>query len=295
MVRLLLFACVVALAPGVAMAASFDCKTASFPREKIICADEELSRQDEEMAAAYHAVQKRLSRTGKDQMRRSQREWLRGLETAPADTDAISVLKGLYRHRIELLKKIGEAQTPAILVELHKADLPSHGWIHAVWPEFDGESPWVAEANETIRRLVVAWIPDDTSHSFQIDFSIGTSVSTQISMMMEFLELPTAESPWASYNRVFLNFNPSSGERISLASLFRHGVAWQGIFEAACRDFLGDTEVPVVLGGFETHALGISIECREKERQNDLPSMTTVPWKRLRPFLAPGVPMGGKR
>ena len=63
-----------ALWTATAQAASFDCAKAKTAIEKMICADTELSKLDEEMAAAY---QKALARTDdKDGLKKKQAKWL---------------------------------------------------------------------------------------------------------------------------------------------------------------------------------------------------------------------------
>jgi uncharacterized protein YecT (DUF1311 family) len=63
------------LCPSSLRAASFDCAKAKTPVEKMICADAELSKLDEEMAAAY---QRELARTDdKEGLKKDQLDWLR--------------------------------------------------------------------------------------------------------------------------------------------------------------------------------------------------------------------------
>ena len=63
------------LAPA-ARAASFDCAKKSSQVETVICADGELSKQDEALAAAYGAVLKQRQGAQRDSLRREQRQWL---------------------------------------------------------------------------------------------------------------------------------------------------------------------------------------------------------------------------
>ena len=280
---------------GTAVAASFDCDKAVLPRERIVCADESLSTLDEQLAEAYRDVQKRLSASGKARMAENQREWLRNLGENFATTQEITILKRDYRDRRDLLIRIRQTWAPAFLVRVHRMDLPSQGWIDAEWPEFDGDGPWVAEANRVIRQLVNAWIPDDTPHAFTIEFSIGTSTPNLMSLSMEFLNYPTPFAHWASYDRVFLNFDPSNGRGVTLADFFQRDAAWHDLFTTACREAIEEPDLPVSIGGFEVRSGGIAVECREKQRANDLPPMADIPWDRLRPFLSAGVPTREKR
>ncbi|MEQ8266215.1 MAG: lysozyme inhibitor LprI family protein [Parvibaculum sp.] len=72
-----------------ATAASFDCAKASSAREKTVCADPQLSKTDEEIAAAYAAARAALSPEGAEIMRKSQRSWLRFLGKACPEGDAV--------------------------------------------------------------------------------------------------------------------------------------------------------------------------------------------------------------
>jgi uncharacterized protein len=97
-------------APG--HAASFDCKKASQPLEKVICGDAELSKLDEDLAASYGKAKAALSPDGQKILLAGQKDWLafsrricktrldpkiaKIVEQTPADC-----LKSEYRERIE--------------------------------------------------------------------------------------------------------------------------------------------------------------------------------------------------
>jgi uncharacterized protein len=70
----LLFVFVILSSPLAGHAASFDCTKAASQVEKLICAEDELSRLDDELAAAYRAVSGDPGAA--DQVRRDQRQWL---------------------------------------------------------------------------------------------------------------------------------------------------------------------------------------------------------------------------
>src|ERR1700754_1180489 len=59
-----------------ATAASFDCKKATQPLDKRICADAELSQLDETLAGSYAHTKQGLSPEGQKILQASQREWL---------------------------------------------------------------------------------------------------------------------------------------------------------------------------------------------------------------------------
>ena len=71
--------CWLCLVTGPAVAASFDCNKATSLLEQAICADPELSRLDERMAADYRSVLAALPTTAQALVRTTQRKWLAGI------------------------------------------------------------------------------------------------------------------------------------------------------------------------------------------------------------------------
>ena len=101
------------LAP--AKAASFDCKKATQPLDKRICGDAELSKLDEDLAAAYGKAKAGLSPAGQKALQTGQHDWLgysRRLCKTRLDPKVAQqqsetpedCLKGEYRDRIEALE-----------------------------------------------------------------------------------------------------------------------------------------------------------------------------------------------
>ncbi len=97
---LFLLAALLALPTASASAASFDCKKAASRIEKTICADSELSKADERLAASFaDAVAASLSPQA---LHAEQTEWLHDRDK---ETDA-KKLRELYRVRIEALGNV---------------------------------------------------------------------------------------------------------------------------------------------------------------------------------------------
>jgi len=97
-----------------AQAASFDCKKATQPLDKRICADAELSKLDEDLAAAYAKAKAALSPDGQKILQTGQHDWLSysrricktRLDPKIAklvEESAEDCLKGEYRDRTENL------------------------------------------------------------------------------------------------------------------------------------------------------------------------------------------------
>ena len=101
-VSMLIFAAAIVLASGV-QAASFDCAKAKAEDERAICKNPELSKLDEEMAAAYGALAKPM--TGFKErivsLRKNQSEWIKDRGRCG---DTATCLKDAYVKRITWLK-----------------------------------------------------------------------------------------------------------------------------------------------------------------------------------------------
>jgi len=95
------------LAPACAQAASFDCAKATTQVEKCICGNPELSRLDEELAAAYKGALKNAKHA--QAVRQTEREWLKSrlstCEKVHYDSRAISAcIQTAYEQRLAWLK-----------------------------------------------------------------------------------------------------------------------------------------------------------------------------------------------
>lgn len=89
--------------------ASFDCKKAKTEVEKTICANPELSKLDEELAAAYRDAIGKAGQTEKAKLRKEQAAWLRA-RNACKDTLCIEVM---YRTRNAMLTAEAATRAPA--------------------------------------------------------------------------------------------------------------------------------------------------------------------------------------
>lgn len=96
---------IVIMAPGIAFEASFDCSGARTRVEKTICAAEELSSLDEELAKAYGAVI--ASSESAEKVRREQKDWLRTVRDKCRDE---TCLKDAYTRRLAQLATAGKAE-----------------------------------------------------------------------------------------------------------------------------------------------------------------------------------------
>lgn len=100
---LLIMAFLGLLYPVATQAASFDCAKASTEVEKMICADPELSKLDEELGKAYSEALKKVPNA--DALKQQQLEWMKE-RNACGDTDCVEMA---YRSRIGELNS-GQAE-----------------------------------------------------------------------------------------------------------------------------------------------------------------------------------------
>ncbi len=102
----------------VAQAASFDCAKAKTRVEKVICADPQLSKFDEELAAAYRTALTIWGGRITAYVKMTQRGWMGGRALNPPgmsgggimcedDATRLTCLRGLYTDRIAILKSPG--------------------------------------------------------------------------------------------------------------------------------------------------------------------------------------------
>ncbi|WP_338523763.1 DUF3298 domain-containing protein [Pseudomonas batumici] len=103
----LVMACLI---PTIASAASFDCDKAHSPLEKAVCADPALSTLDSSIATSYNAAMQRLSSDGQTILRDGQRQWLhfvRDLCFVPQDASSVEFC--LTQHYTDRLKDLSTA------------------------------------------------------------------------------------------------------------------------------------------------------------------------------------------
>ena len=96
---LLWMAALLTLPPVSLHAASFDCQRASLPAEKKVCADDGLSKLDEQLAAAYKTALAQASDAS--DLKHLQRQWAQ-LRNGCGDQTAC--LKSLYQERLAELE-----------------------------------------------------------------------------------------------------------------------------------------------------------------------------------------------
>lgn len=166
--------------PAPAEATSFDCSQATRPLEKMICADTDLSRLDDDMSSRYRDALAKLSPVGQAILRQGQRDWLSFMRThcearigEPADSfggDALRCLREEYKTRIKLLDGAAQKIGPYLFSRNDKYFLvPSAAGDEDGWrsgfvfadislpridsPDGEDIAHWNAMAEERIRAI----------------------------------------------------------------------------------------------------------------------------------------------
>jgi len=121
-----------AIAPA-SWSASFDCTKAKSKVEKAICGDQELSRLDEQLAAAYKTAL--TAHPLPSYVRARQRDWLRLLQYVDS-TRFVARLKEEYRTRIDQLK----ADATAVVFSDSSGEFSYAGGdaVAELWRQADG-------------------------------------------------------------------------------------------------------------------------------------------------------------
>ena len=195
-------------------AASFSCSAATAPRERLICADPELSSADEKLAATYKAALDGLSEEGRADLRKSQRGWIRftdtvcsaGRQTEPVEprNSSAACLKTEYKERQGQLERAVVQSVGLVIrrVDIFKATAsephddgrhPNFTTTEIAYPQIDkprdeGQRRW----NKLIAddASASASDADDADDDFQGWYRLGTVSPTMISVMLSGYDYP---------------------------------------------------------------------------------------------------------
>ncbi len=131
---------------------SFDCRKATTPVERAICAKDELAKADRDMAAAYGALEARLSADAKDHLVKDQTRWLlnRNRLCTGSEEDVVRCLGERYRARTGNLSALAADTYPFVSTQ-SRSSAGRVGRIgytfDASWPQFDDKAVDFAELN----------------------------------------------------------------------------------------------------------------------------------------------------
>ena len=161
-----------------ALAQSFDCKLATTPREKTICADTRLQALDAELAAAYKSLRAQLSPASAGLVQSDQREWLHWLDlVCPTHGKGIAddqtrCLQNQYFTRVHDMQHVTHVGNTLIFCRSHFLYKPGNtapsnpidpgfGFGSLRWPQIDNpnaaQATWNKAAATRAAQLAVGF------------------------------------------------------------------------------------------------------------------------------------------
>lgn len=187
---------------GFAAAASFDCKQAKTPRERLICSEPDLSALDDQLGHTYEERKAVLSSHGAELLHQSQVSWLRYLAAscpvpAPASgrfSNAKTCLLGIYHERLSQLSKVGETLGPFVFNRIDSyrirpapestGEAPGVNVWHVAYPQIDNPKSPQAIAWNKLAEKHLAPNPNFESDDGDIDteYKLGFASNRVISV-----------------------------------------------------------------------------------------------------------------
>ena len=168
----LLIALLAAMPAAAQTGPGFDCTKAANEVELAICTTPQLTAADREMAAAYGALNIKLTGAAKDHLLKDQQHWLaiRSEACIGSRDEVIGCIKRRDASRLANLRVFGEGLYPFIseqaLIKRGKVGKITYS-IDASWPRFDGPSADFSGVNReyatTTAKAAQDVIPPDTS------------------------------------------------------------------------------------------------------------------------------------
>jgi uncharacterized protein YecT (DUF1311 family) len=183
-------------APLAAQSPGFDCAKATTPVEKAICADQELSKADADMSAAYRAWLDAAPPDQQEGIRQSQRAWLHDRLTQCLSQDKTTVsssclldteksrtkaLSGMVEHHNGIAFvwssiHLTAPDSPDVAKMMRDTSRPDSGYVDASWPQATSNDPEWAAWNKAIanaagpsgqgeRKAGTQWTKDDAVDS----------------------------------------------------------------------------------------------------------------------------------
>jgi len=138
--------------------ASFDCNKATTTPEKAICANPELSKTDDGLAAAYAELKRRLSPTAFSTVRESQLQWLRMVSKSCVKGDPKGLrgcLLTAYQERSELLRHALSSPwwgLPTYIVGVLVEDRDSGGFENRTFSFVDSQESHAVAVNQLMSK-----------------------------------------------------------------------------------------------------------------------------------------------
>ena len=253
-------------------AASFDCTKAKTPQEKAICASPELSKAEEEMAAAYWAVLKSAPAEMVEAVREGQRQWLRSVAiTCPARSWAkpgqledclkddylgrTDVLQGsiAWKNGIQFVWRSVTLTAPddddAAKEDRERGELSDHGTLNASWPQANSKSPeWQAwnVAMENAARKMATNRPQPGGEWRQ-EWAVDQDIDITVAIRFVSKDLVTATltnmffghgAAHPNTDSIQFNWLLKEQRELQREEVFRKGSNWDQMLQKRCDQYL---------------------------------------------------------
>jgi uncharacterized protein len=304
------------LVPAISFAASFDCVKAASPFEKTVCSDPEISKLDEDLAAAYGNALKALSKEGKQILRDGQRRWLHFVNDVclkdKNGTGTSSCMREVYEKRVNDLKTAAVRIGPFLFSRIDyffpnkddkfdqgqtsypRIDNPSSAavkkWnnIMAAYPDTDIRVPKPeAEGEEAYCEI---------GRNFVIRSATATVISAEITDSMYCHRTPHGYS--STEDKIYI-LTPDV-HLLTETDLFSSDTGWKDFLTQRCYDAFAESNaegvidrqiVEYVVTDPRTWSLtndGLIITTSHNDLCGACGSFeTTISWSDLKPFLNP--------
>lgn len=316
-----------------APAASFDCSAATKPLEKLICADAELSKLDEELATAYGVHLAQYSQEAQIKLRQSQRSWLKMVRAVCGyrldhpgrnGETALGCLKQEYADRLpEFTVRAGSDPYLIFFVTRDEAvpmatdagaDEKGSFVRHQLsYPQID--APRTAE-NERWNRHIAEKAEDDfkdpglegdlDTADLQVGYSIKEVLPGFISGT-SYIDYYFRGSPHPNSFSGSSNILLTSGKDIEAKDIFPDDQPWRDTLAKICADKMA----PNARFPFEAKAIADqAADANNWEISSDRLTVhvdfylmaggwngagtAEIPWRELKPYLRPDLPLALK-
>jgi uncharacterized protein len=231
--------------------ASFDCAKASTAIERTICKEPELAKADRDMAAAFAALEGKLSGPAKEALVKDQQQWIADHNRAcTTDTDGIApCLKTRYAARTANLRAFAQGVFPFISQQalIANGTLGKITWSYDIsYPRFDGSTADFAAINtrfaDAARKAANEATPKADSGperkqgwTYEQGFKIHRPSANAVTVAVEFYGFSGGAHGYGATECTLVDLR--SGKAVDPAGVFVPGDEWlKGLIQLVATD-----------------------------------------------------------
>jgi uncharacterized protein len=327
--RKALFASLLLALPGSASAApSFDCTKAASVVEKAICADAKLSAADQKLAVTYQSALSRIPTDGQAQFRQSQRQWLsfvhtvcdmealpknlRFVTTSECIANAYDERQGQLDATVLMQKSSRKFHYLALFKARKSSDQGDKTGSHPGFvtlmisypvldnPQSTSDTLLNAKLSDMAKHELAMFAPnDDTDIYLDIEasgiFAAFTSIEIADSQYGHGAAHPLGGVSW-------FHWLARDGRELMAQDIFDDNTAWKNFVSEACfqavkhfgkissAEGVKDTATKPSAWSFDKKGLSIQFNPYEVASYADGAPVVTIPWSKLKPYLAKDAP-----